>query len=201
MEISIYTGGFAATNGYLIQTEETCILFDAPSGVKEWLDKQGVKISHLILTHQHWDHCDDASKFENVEIYAYADQSEDFVMQKLARENWGIPLDVKPFQVTKHIKHGETFAIGDTEFKALHVPGHSPDSLAFFCQDEEMCIVGDALFEGGIGRTDFPNGDHKQLLDSIKKHLYTLPKSTTIFPGHGPDTTIETEVKNNPFTK
>lgn len=201
MELSIYTGGFAATNGYLVRTEEACILFDAPGGIKEWLDNQGIEITHLILTHQHWDHVDDASYFgDDVEIYAFADHSEDLILQKQAKENWGIPLDVQPFKVTKKLKHKEEFTIGDVHFKSFHVPGHSPDSLAFFCKEEEMCIAGDALFEGSIGRTDLPGGDHDQLIESIHKHLYTLPKETTVFPGHGPETSIIDEKKNNPFT-
>jgi len=201
MELSIYTGGFASTNAYLFQTESATFLFDAPKGIHAWLKKQKIEITHLIITHQHWDHVEDASLFEGVEIYSHSDYSEDLVLQKQAKENWRIPLDVKPFTPTQKFDHGDSFSIGAYTFDVLHVPGHSPDSLAFFCEDEEMCIVGDALFEGGIGRTDFPNGDHDTLINSIKSHLYSLPDATTIFPGHGPDTTIETEKKSNPYTR
>lgn len=199
MEILIYTGGMAATHGYVIKTDHACVLFDAPAGINDWLKKENIEVSHLILTHQHWDHTETASKFGDIPIYAYAEHNEDYIMQEAAKRNWNIPLDVQFFQVTKTLTHGDSFTIGDLSFDVLHIPGHSPDSLAFHCEEEEFCIAGDTLFQGGIGRTDFPNGDHEQLLTGIKTHLFNLPKSTTVFPGHGPDTTIAEEIQHNSY--
>jgi len=81
----------------------------------------------------------------------------------------------------------------------LHVPGHSPGSLAFYCQEQNFVIVGDVLFKGSIGRTDLPGGDYDLIMESISNKLMTLPPDTTVFPGHGPSTSIHEEALSNPF--
>lgn len=199
MNIDIYTGGLAQTNSYLVQTEKTCILFDAPAGVYEWLKDRDIEVSHVILTHQHWDHSHDLSYFTKAKIFAYADHSEDLILQENFRTRYSLPLEVKPFDIDRKLTHNETFQVGDISLKALHVPGHSPDSLAFFCKEEQMCIGGDVLFAQSCGRVDLPGGDADQLIQSIEKVLFKLPTETTIFPGHGPETSIEEEKQNNPY--
>lgn len=84
-------------------------------------------------------------------------------------------------------------------FKALHVPGHSPGSVAFYFEDEGCVFVGDVLFKGSIGRTDLPKGDYATLIRSIQNRLLPLPDSTVIYSGHGPTTTIAEEKANNPY--
>ena len=81
----------------------------------------------------------------------------------------------------------------------LHVPGHSPGSICLYDKEDGFVIVGDALFEGSIGRTDLPGGNHRQLIDAIKNKLLTLPRETTVFPGHGGATTIGREWDTNPY--
>jgi len=83
----------------------------------------------------------------------------------------------------------------------LFVPGHSPGHLAFFNREQGFCIAGDVLFRGSIGRADLPRGDYRTLEKSIKEVLYVLPSETVIYPGHGPETTIGFEKKNNPFVR
>ncbi|MDB4699990.1 MBL fold metallo-hydrolase, partial [Akkermansiaceae bacterium] len=83
----------------------------------------------------------------------------------------------------------------------LYVPGHSPDSLAFYLPSEGVVFGGDALFEGGIGRPDLPDGDEATLLRSISEKLYVLPDETIVYPGHGPSTTIGKEKRSNPFIR
>jgi hydroxyacylglutathione hydrolase len=87
----------------------------------------------------------------------------------------------------------------DLVWRVLHVPGHSPGSVAYFCPTAGLVIGGDALFAGSIGRTDFPNCSHQQLIASIRSKLLTLPPETRLFPGHGPSTTIADEARSNPF--
>ncbi len=199
MNIDIYTGGLAETNAYLVQTETSSILFDAPAGIYDWLESRDIKITHLLLTHLHWDHCHDVSFFKDVEILAFADHDEDLILQRSFKERHGIDLDIKPFQVTQKITHEQEINIADIQLNAYHVPGHSPDSLAFHCPEESMCIAGDVLFYQSCGRVDLPGGNGKQLVDSIEKIMFNLPEDTTIFPGHGPETTIEEEKKHNPY--
>ncbi|MDB9741250.1 MBL fold metallo-hydrolase [Akkermansiaceae bacterium] len=199
MNIDIYTGGIAQTNGYLIQTEQTNILFDAPAGVYEWLQERDIEVSHVILTHQHWDHSHDLSFFKEATIVAFADHSEDLILQNNFKKRYDIPLDVKPYVVTQKLAHNELLSVGDLHFKALHVPGHSPDSIAFYNKDEQMCIGGDVLFYQSCGRVDLPGGNAEELVKSIEDVLFTLPPETTIFPGHGPETSIEEEMESNPY--
>jgi glyoxylase-like metal-dependent hydrolase (beta-lactamase superfamily II) len=88
---------------------------------------------------------------------------------------------------------------GNTELVALHVPGHSPGSLAFYNEEKSSVFTGDALFAGSIGRTDLPGGDYDTLINSITSKLFVLPKDTVVYSGHGRNTTIESEINSNPF--
>ncbi|MGQ9620257.1 MAG: MBL fold metallo-hydrolase, partial [Bacteroidales bacterium] len=83
--------------------------------------------------------------------------------------------------------------------KAINVPGHTAGSLAFYCEMESCIFTGDVIFSGGIGRTDLPGGNHETLLRNIREKILTLPFSTVIYPGHGPATTVENEMKRNPW--
>ncbi len=93
----------------------------------------------------------------------------------------------------------QVIVFGTSELIALHVPGHSAGSLAFYSEKDGIVLTGDALFAGSIGRTDLPGGDFETLIASIKKQLFVLPPSTVVYPGHGNDTTIGNEIKSNPF--
>ena len=99
MNIDIYTGGLAETNGYLIQTDHATILFDAPAGIYKWLTDREVEVTHLILTHQHWDHSHDTSFFTEAKVIAFADHSEDLILQENFKKRYDIPHDVKPYTV------------------------------------------------------------------------------------------------------
>lgn len=104
--------------------------------------------------------------------------------------------------VPKHdflIKAGENLKLGNDELEVRLVPGHSPGSIAFYYSEGNWVIAGDALFAGSIGRTDLPGGNHNQLITSIKTQLLTLPEETIVFSGHGPETSIGEEKRNNPF--
>jgi hydroxyacylglutathione hydrolase len=93
----------------------------------------------------------------------------------------------------------QVISFGTTELVAIHVPGHSPGSLAFYSERDSCVFTGDALFAGSIGRTDLPGGDFKKLLTSIKNNLLVLPPATVVYPGHGNETTIRREIASNPY--
>jgi hydroxyacylglutathione hydrolase len=195
-----YTGGFTATNGYLLQTATGVLLVDAPEGVAEWLDSLAIKPDALLLTHQHFDHVMEAGKLQaaGVPIYAWADYSPALTLEDQARA-WGLPIAVEPYRVDKVLAgHGHLALIG-LQFALLPVPGHSPDSVVFFLAEKSLALVGDTLFAGSIGRTDLPHGEHATLLDGIRRHLLTLAESTEVLSGHGAATTIAAERRSNPF--
>lgn len=94
---------------------------------------------------------------------------------------------------------GKVLQVGYEQLKILYVPGHSPGHVVFYHTESKTCIAGDTLFQGSIGRTDLPGGDHGTLLHAIKSVLFTLPEDTIVFPGHGPETSIGAEKEYNPF--
>ena len=107
--------------------------------------------------------------------------------------------DYVPSQATSYLVEGQEIYVGKEKLLCIFVPGHAPGHLAFYHEESRRCIAGDALFRGSIGRTDLPGGNHSLLLEKIKSQLFILPEETVIFPGHGPETTIGFEKKNNPF--
>jgi hydroxyacylglutathione hydrolase len=111
---------------------------------------------------------------------------------------FGLEMNVAPDAET-YIEHNQTIGFEDISFKALHVPGHTAGSLAFYSEDNNCVFTGDALFAGSIGRSDLPGGNFNTLITSIKTHLLTLPDETVVYPGHGPETTIGKESRTNPY--
>lgn len=201
MKITTYTGGFAQTNGYLVQTDEGCVVIDAPEGIWDFCQQEEIKPTGLLLTHQHFDHVDDASKFETegeVPIYAAEPFSRDLTIEETARR-WGLPCEITPFTVTHILKPDSPLRLIGLEFVPHSLPGHSLDSFVFHVALFQKLFAGDTLFESGIGRTDLPGGNHELLLEGIRKVLFTKPENTEILPGHGSTTTICQEMRSNPY--
>jgi glyoxylase-like metal-dependent hydrolase (beta-lactamase superfamily II) len=200
MKLSVFTGGFAQTNGWLLETADGNLLVDAPDGIAGWLNQRGVRIDAVLLTHQHYDHVVDAAALQKcgAPLFAFAPYSQDLTLEKPARE-WGMPISVEPFKIDTLIVSGEDLTVCGLQFSVAHVPGHATDSLTFYLASEGIVFAGDALFQGSIGRTDLPGGDTETLLDGIRRHLLTLDGSTRVLPGHGPETTIAAEAAHNPF--
>jgi len=98
-----------------------------------------------------------------------------------------------------YLADGQKVSFGDTDLIAIHVPGHSPGSLAFYSKKDSAVFTGDSLFAGSIGRTDLPGGDFRTIISSIKNKLFTLPLETDVYPGHGEKTSIRTEMDSNPY--
>lgn len=200
MNISLFTGGFVQTNGYLIEAPRGHLLVDAPSGVIEWLGAKGVGPTDVLLTHQHYDHVEDVAALRamGARIHAFAPYSEELTLEARARD-WGLPIAVTPYEVHSMLKMEEVLKVNGFEIELLHVPGHSPDSVAFYFREEGVVFSGDTLFAQGIGRFDLPGGDGELLISGIREKLLTLPGETRVFPGHGPSTTIGRELRENPY--
>ena len=195
-----YTGGIAETNGYFLPTAEGGVLIDAPEGVMDWLKDKGLRVSHLLLTHQHFDHVMDAAivQASGAKLYAFADYDAKLTLENVTR-SWGMP-DVAPFRVDQLLDPDTALTIDDLTFSLAHVPGHSPDSVTFYLAEKATLFSGDTLFQQSIGRTDIPgHGDHPLLLQGIRKKLLSLPAETKVYPGHGGSTTIGKEIRSNPY--
>ena len=158
---------------------------------------------HLLCTHLHLDHI-----FGNAFVHKtyglvpqahHADLANLPSLQKQA-EGMGIQLNMNEVPVdTNYLKEGDVIRFGNTTLAIYEVPGHSPGSIAFYSEQGNFVVSGDALFRESIGRTDLWGGNHQQLLRAIREKLFTLPDNTAVYSGHGPQSSIGHEKKYNPF--
>jgi glyoxylase-like metal-dependent hydrolase (beta-lactamase superfamily II) len=200
--ISTFTGGIAATNGYLLDSPEGKLLIDAPEGITQWLQKRGASPVALFLTHQHFDHVMDAQSVKatfGCPIYAWAPYSQDLTLEALFGMVSGMAMSVPPYEVDHLVAGQPKLTLGGIEWSLSHIPGHSPDSACLYEAASGTLFSGDVLFEGSIGRTDFPGGSQKQLVEGIHTQLWPLPDATVVYPGHGEPTTIGMERAENPY--
>ena len=159
---------------------------------------------HLINTHMHLDHIFGNLYIKDkygLDIKAHRD--DDFLGRTLVDQTrrFNLPVDVKDHGLDIELTDGEHLYLGSEPIDIISVPGHSPGSIALYCPESGFVITGDAVFRGSIGRTDLPGGDYETLIHSIRERILTLPPDTVILPGHGPETTVENELKGNPYVR
>lgn len=169
--------------------------------LKQGVERAGVTIEKLLVTHGHLDHCGQAGVLaKELQVPIEGPQKEDiFWISRLDDDGrqWQMPSE--SFEPDRWLEDGDTVTVGALELDVLHCPGHTPGHVVFFHQPSRFAIVGDVLFQGSIGRTDFPRGDHQQLLDSITGKLWPLGDDVTFIPGHGDVSTFGQERATNPF--
>ena len=173
--------------------------FDA---LENFIGREGLKVTHLINTHLHIDHAiaDNWVKAKyGVPVEAHADDAMLGERIKQQAQMFGVQAEDVAVEIDRPLKEGDIIKIGSGELNVVHVPGHSPGSICLYDEADGFVIVGDALFQGSIGRTDLPGGNHRQLVDAIKNKLLTLPKETMVLSGHGDATTIGREWESNPY--
>jgi hydroxyacylglutathione hydrolase len=200
-DISGFTGGMASTNSYLVRTDSGAFLVDAPQGVAAWLQKQKVKVDALLLTHQHYDHIEDAAavcRDHGAKLYAWWAYDPELTLASLL-EMMGMSVAITPYQVGEILDGKKEIDVCGVQFGLQHIPGHSLDSVVFIANGEKTVFGGDVLFAGSIGRTDFPDGDTDLLLHGIREKLFVLPDDFKVLPGHGPATTLGREKYSNPY--
>ncbi|WP_146856366.1 MBL fold metallo-hydrolase [Brevifollis gellanilyticus] len=202
ISMSMFTGGIAQTNGYLVKLPGGMLLVDAPDGIVRWLKQEGAKVDAVLLTHQHFDHVLDAAavaREHGCPVYCWEAYSPDLTLERLFKTMTGSAFAVPEFAVD-HVLNGKTeIEVLGQKMQLFHVPGHSPDSVCFYLESQGVLFGGDVLFLDGVGRTDFPGGSFEQLATGIENHLWPLPDMTVVFPGHGDETTIGREREENPF--
>jgi len=161
-----------------------------------------VTLKEIWLTHGHLDHvgaCAELKKLLNLPIIGPQIEDE-FLINALPKqcEMFGFPL-VKNFTPDRWLEEGDHLQIGNEKFSVIYTPGHTPGHIVLKHSAQKLLWVGDVLFKHSIGRTDFPRGDHQQLLNSINNKLLILGDDYRFIPGHGPESTIGEERYNNPF--
>ena len=198
-------------NTYILSddTGEAVIIDAACSTPKEeeilsdYIEKQDLTPKILINTHGHVDHLLGAHHVSRKYNASFRMHTDDKPLLERAREQaamFGLELDEIP-SLESGLKDGDGVGFGDSLLKVLHVPGHSPGGIVLYSPVNKFIIAGDVLFSGSIGRTDLPGGDYDTLLQGITNKLMVLPDDVTVYPGHGPATTIGEEKNNNPFLR
>jgi hydroxyacylglutathione hydrolase len=170
--------------------------------IKEMITEQGVTLEKILLTHAHVDHAGGVAAIaEAYNVPIEGPHKEDqFLIDEIENvaETYGFP-DVQTFQPSIFFEDGDTVTVGELTFEIFHCPGHTPGHVVYYHAPSNLVIVGDVLFQGSIGRTDFPRGNHADLINSIKNKLYPLGDDVTFLPGHGGFSTIGHERATNPF--
>lgn len=195
------------TNCYLVREEgdDGCLIVDAgfdPTGMIQRINDLELTPRALLLTHAHADHIAGVTpvraQWPDLPILIH-DAEREFLLDPHANLSAGMGFAVTAPAATGTLTEGEDVTLGPGRFQVLHTPGHSPGGITLYEPTIGAAIVGDALFNGSIGRTDFPHSDFETLARSIREKLYTLPDETVVYPGHGPATTIGDEKRTNPF--
>jgi len=185
---------------------------DEAERIVETLDRRGLNLQAIALTHAHLDHVGGVAALKKLkpdasinlhkgDEFMYAGLPEQPAWIGIPRSQWaalGFVFEPPPL-VDEYWTDQQTYEVGELQFKVLHCPGHTPGHVVLYEAKERKVFVGDVLFAGSIGRTDLPGGSMEQLLASIKNKLLTLPDDVTVYSGHGPLTTIGEERLTNPF--
>ncbi len=198
----VVVGPFAS-NCYIVGSESNKegVIIDPGADAKEILKNVkdlGLDIKLIVLTHGHIDHTGavkEVKKTTGAEVAIHTDDAKSLQEQLLGRL-FGLSYPPPP-PPDWLLKDGDSIDIGNLHFLVVHTPGHSPGGICLL--EEGVVFSGDTLFNYGIGRTDMPGGSYSQLMNSIHTKLMILPDNTTVYPGHGPATTIGTERHSNPF--
>jgi hydroxyacylglutathione hydrolase len=204
MKILSFPAGAFAENGYLAISRSVAVAVDPGAGAARMvavLQEQGADLEAILLTHAYLDHIEGVARLRRhraAPIWLHPSDRPlyDGVAQQAAA--FGLPIETPP--APDHaFTHGESLTLGPFTFEVRHAPGHAPGHVVLYVEAEGVAFVGDVVFQGSIGRTDLPGGDFRQLMQSIREQVLTLPDETRLLTGHGPETTVRDERVGNPF--
>ena len=191
----------------IIQCEQTGLAAIVDPGgdielIEAAVSEMGATVEKILLTHGHLDHCavaDVLRKKLSVPMEG-PEEGDRFWIDKLPEwcQMAGFP-HADPFVPDRWLNDGETVTVGAQTLEVIHCPGHTPGHVVFLHRDLQLAWVGDVIFAGSIGRTDFPRGNHEQLIHSIREKLFPMGDDIRFVPGHGPDSTFGRERASNPF--
>jgi len=201
--IDVNTYIIAGDSGDCAIIDCACFGKDECNTLESFISANKLNPVMLLNTHCHFDHIF-GNKFV-LEKYNLRTQYHELeksnhhgFLERILRSGWKSDTQPEPL---RYIADNEIIEFDSVSLKALHVPGHTLGSLAFYSEKDSCVFTGDALFAGSIGRTDLPGGDYNTLINSIKTRLFTLPASTVVYPGHGPSSEIGKEIATNPWFK
>lgn len=213
MKVAVFQFSLFGINTYVVYDPATkdCVVIDPGMINREeekaltgFIRKNSLNVGCVVNTHLHIDHAAGnpflKDEFDMPVLANEADLPLGEMMQQQALM-FGLNGSFKEVEVARFIKDGDRIKVGEGELEVIEVPGHSRGSVALYDREDGFVIVGDALFQGSIGRTDLPGGDFPTLISSIKNGLLTLPDETIVYPGHGSPTTIGEEKRFNPYLR
>lgn len=211
MKIKIFEFNPIAVNTYVLYDKTgECVIVDPAcfypneqQALAKFINDKKLVVKHILNTHLHFDHVFGVNFVEKqFGVKMQAHKADEFLLEtmneQLAMFGFTPNGDYVP-TVGKYIDENDTIEFGNQKLSIMHVPGHSPGSIVFYNKEQNVAVSGDVLFNGSIGRTDLPQGNHHQLIDGIKSKLLVLPPNTVVYPGHGPATNIKGEMRSNPF--
>lgn len=209
LEIVSFILGPAQTNTYLVadsESKDAAVIDPAWDGKTILAESQsrGWRIAHLWYTHAHFDHIGGAAEIADAlhPLPLVALHPNDHVLWRAGGggEYFGFKIDPGP-EPAMDLVHGQILRLGSVQFEVRHTPGHTPGHCVLYCAESKTCFSGDLIFAGSVGRTDFPGGSWESLEMSIREQIFTLPDDTRLRSGHGPETTVGTEKRFNPFVR
>nr|WP_255695700.1 MBL fold metallo-hydrolase [Rhodohalobacter sp. 614A] len=210
MELKTFTVGPFSENTYLLTENDHAILIDPGfyderefRSFKGELEDSGEELLAVCLTHAHVDHILGLHKvLKEFDIPVYLNHSDLYLWNNFEQQSKIFGLSSGGFDFTpESLEEQKGFTLGNFEFDVIYTPGHSPDHVSLYFEKEDLLIAGDVIFHNSVGRTDLYKGEFDLLASSIREKLYALPDTTSVYPGHGPATTIGREKKHNAFVK
>lgn len=205
IEITLLTVGPVQTNCYIVNKKgsSACIVIDPgeeADKIARYIRKKGLINEGILLTHGHFDHITGVSELISLvggKLYAYEGEKELMMDPRMnGCVMMGYEVAIEPEYL---LRDGQTLEIAGMQFQVLHTPGHTSGSCCYYMEEEKVLFSGDTIFMESVGRTDFPTGNGRQLIDSIQTKVLVLPPDVQIYPGHGPETSVAYEKQNNPY--
>jgi hydroxyacylglutathione hydrolase len=209
IEIKVFVFNAFQENTFILY-DETCeaVIIDAGcqssaeiNKLNNFIKEKNLNPVQLLSTHGHIDHVLGNGLLKKKYNIPYrAHEGDLFLIEDAVEQGalFGLKIDEPPLP-DNYLTDNEKINFGNSILEVIHLPGHSPGGIGFYCKQQNFIIVGDVLFSGSIGRTDLPGGDFDQIIHSIRSRLFILPENTVVYPGHGPYTTIGEEKQTNPF--
>jgi glyoxylase-like metal-dependent hydrolase (beta-lactamase superfamily II) len=208
MTILSATGGIASTNAFVIADEKSgdAVLFDAPdhtiTPLLDEITQRSWRLVGLWLTHGHFDHVADhalaTERFPEAKVLIHPLDEPKLKNPKMTR--FHLPFTIPPRSADALLSDGQALAIGSIPVRVIHTPGHSPGHVCFYLPSEKVLVGGDLIIMGAVGRTDLPDSNEEHLFDSLRK-VMKLPRETRLLPGHGEESSLEAETRNNPYVR
>ena len=209
LNINIILGGSIGTNSYLLEDNKKVLLIDFVPQIEKVIIENNFNLESIILTHTHYDHLEGLSAFQKKysfklylsnKSYNFLD-SFDYNMFSFFPPVMLSNIKNLNLDNTKICRDNDIINWNDHKIKVIESPGHSPDCLMLILDENKIVFTGDTIFHGSIGRTDLPGGNYEEIINSINKLFNIIDEDYTLYPGHGPKTSVEFEKKYNPFIK